>query len=454
MIKNFISFCLIFTSLSVSTVFAQETELFGVPLSEYQVNPENDLIRCASSEYEKHLQNNFEGYASEEEFEAWLAPKVAEMKQRLTNGEFKNELIQIPVVVHVIHAGQPEGVGMNISTARVQSQIDVLNQDFQKIEGTPGYNDHEFGASIGLNFCLAQVDPDGNPTNGINRVEITGTIWNEANVENVLKPTTQWDPTKYFNIWVCQFGGDLNGVLGYAQFPSNSGLGGMPVNGGAANRDGVIIDWRAFGDRNAVPGTYFNTYDRGRTTTHEIGHSFGLRHIWGDTSSCIVNTNDSFNDYCPDTPAANSANYSCVVIDSCPADPGNDMVENYMDYTNDACMNIYTLDQKARVLAVIENSPRRKELPNSNVCDALGVSDVENQEFTIYPNPAKDFLNVSVKNSQLTSYTIYNTLGQQVKRENLSGTQFKINVNNLKKGTYILTVYSEKGSSTHKFIKD
>src|SRR5690606_19077246 len=102
-------------------------------------------------------------------------------------------------------------------------------------------------------------------------------------------------PTKYFNIWVCQFGGDLNQVLGYAQFPSNSGLGGVPTYGGQASTDGVIIEWRAFGRNTEAPGTYFMYsltlgYNKGRTTTHEIGHALGLRHIWGDNYNCTVNT--------------------------------------------------------------------------------------------------------------------------------------------------------------------
>src|SRR5690606_21854686 len=131
-----------------------------------------------------------------------------------------------------------------------------------------------------IEFCLAQRDPDGAETNGINRVNLGDMVWHYLNVEQTLKPQTQWDPTRYFNIWVCEFGThsnpnyDLEGVLGYAQFPSNSGLSGIPGTG-QANTDGVIIDWRCFGRTTQAPGTYFNGYNRGRTTTHEVAHALG-----------------------------------------------------------------------------------------------------------------------------------------------------------------------------------
>lgn len=114
--------------------------------------------------------------------------------------------------------------------------------------GTPGYNTNTAGADIEIEFCLAQTGPDGEVTTGINRVDLGNTTWNENNVETILKPQTQWNPEQYFNIWVCQFGGDLNGVYGFAQFPSSSGLEGLEgVDNGLASTDGVIIEWRAFG---------------------------------------------------------------------------------------------------------------------------------------------------------------------------------------------------------------
>ncbi|RZK10258.1 MAG: zinc metalloprotease, partial [Flavobacterium sp.] len=405
--------------------FGQNTDshgrrIFGRNIQ--SINPSTGITKCVSSEYEEYLQENIKGRATTEEFEAWLAPKVEQVKQRMLAGKSANTVITIPVVVHVIHNGDAVGSGENISDARVLSQITVLNQDFRRMLGTPGYNTNAVGADIEIEFCMAQRKPDGTATSGIDRVNLNLASWaSESSVESNMKLNTIWDPTQYFNIWVCQFSSatsaDLYGVLGYAQFPSNSGLSGIDTNGGLANTDGVVIDYRAFGSSDYVTGTYFDDIDKGRTATHEIGHCFGLRHIWGDNTSCTVNATDSNKDYCSDTPAAKYENYDCLsVYNSCPTAAGNDMTENYMDYTNDACMNVFTVDQKARILAVLQNSPRRSTLSSSLACQAvLGTSSFNALDMvSIYPNPANDVLNISLGDAGdlPSAYSIYNNLGQ------------------------------------------
>ena len=275
----------------------------------------------------------------------------------------KATLITIPVVVHVIHNGDALGVSENINNAQVLSQIRVLNEDFRRMLGTPGYNTNSVGADIEIEFCMAQIDPNGNSTNGINRVNYgTASFTSNAAVET-MKTNTSWDPSKYMNMWSVKFSGGMAGTLGYAQFPSNSGLGGMPANGGNANTDGVVSSFDAFGSQNYAPGTYNPTYNLGRTMTHEIGHWFGLRHIWGD-GNCAVD------DFCNDTPSSSTSNFGCPNIDRC-AGGGNDMVQNYMDYTDDACMNVFTADQKSRIRTVMTLSPRRMELASSTVCGVV-----------------------------------------------------------------------------------
>jgi hypothetical protein len=452
-----------FTLLLFSSVlFAQNQNttnrtVFGSPLQ--SINTANGSVRCVSDEYEHFLRVNNPERANTEAFEQWIAPKVAEIQERLTTGRTPNVVITIPVVVHVIHSGQNVGTGRNISNARVLSQITVLNQDFRRMINTPGYNTNAVGADVEIEFCLAQRDPSGNATNGIDRVNLGTTTWNENNVETILKPQTQWDPTQYFNIWVCQFGGDLDGVLGYAQFPSNSGLGGLNTNGGDASTDGVIIDYRCFGSADVAPnqGTYFTDYDLGRTATHEIGHCFGLRHIWGDSASCTVNGTDSFKDYCPDTPAASTENYDCAATyDSCPAAAGVDMVENYMDYTNDACMNIFTLNQKARILAVMQNSPRRNTLSSSLGCQPLGTSEFGwLYEVKLYPNPAADFVSISINDELPDTFAVYNTLGQLVKQVNVSTeADLTINTESFAQGVYFVKITKDKATKTVQFIKE
>lgn len=459
---------LLFVALSFfSVIQAQnnsERTVFGKALQ--SVNPHNGLIKCVSSEYEQSLQENNSNRLSTEAFEQWIAPKIEEAKQKMASGRSTNTVVSIPVVVHVIHNGDALGSNENISDARVLSQITVLNQDFRRMTETNGYNDNAVGADVEVEFCMAQRKPDGTATTGIDRVNLGVASWSTENsVETNLKPNTIWDPTQYFNIWVCAFStstsAELGGVLGYAQFPDSSGLGGLDASGGGATTDGVIIDYRCFGSKSiSNTGTYFTDYDLGRTATHEIGHCFGLRHIWGDTTSCVVNATDSNKDYCLDTPAAANENYDCNdTYDSCPSAAGNDMTENYMDYTNDICMNIFTLNQKARILAVIQNSPRRNTLPTSPACSApLKASQFELfDNVKLYPNPATDFVIINISQGQdlPDSFGIYNALGQQITQVPVaSSADLTVDTTSLSKGIYFLKINKETASKTLQFIKN
>lgn len=450
-------------SLAGFSALAQNTpNVFGRKVQ--SVNPTTGIIRCASTEYESYLQEKNPKRATAEKFEEWLAPKVEAEKSKLLARRGvagTNAVITIPVVVHVIHSGQAVGNTRNISDARVISQITVLNQDFRKMLGTPGYNTNSVGADVEVEFCLAKTDPNGNATTGIDRVNLGNTTWNTPNVESILKPQTIWDPTKYYNIWVCQFAGDLNGVLGYAQFPLDSGLGGLTPDGTETEgTDGVIIDWRAFGSSDYVAGQYFSGIDKGRTTTHETGHYLGLRHIWGDNSSCTVNATDSRQDYCPDTPAASTEHYDCAQeYDSCSSAPGKDMTENYMDYSNDTCMNIFTLDQKTRIKTVLQNSPRRNTLGTSTACQPpLSNPSFELlQGIKLYPNPANNVLNIAVSDSSKTpdSYTIYNSLGQAIKQATtVSEGNLKVDTSNYATGIYMIRFTKGNETKTLQFVKN
>jgi zinc-dependent metalloproteinase lipoprotein len=323
-----------------------------------------NLIRCETMEADSVLRakNHLE---SLDDFENWLQYKIQQYKQSAAYNSGTRVVITLPVVFHVIHDGDNVGANENITAAQVLSQIDVLNEDFRRALGTLGYNTHPAGADVEIEFCPAVIDPNGNVMTepGVDRVNLGVVSWDRSgttgnNPDDDMKPNTIWDPEQYINIWTCRFGGSSANLLGYAQFPSTSGLQGLNNNGGAANTDGVVIRYTACGR----VGTLDANYNKGRTLTHELGHFFGLRHIWGD-QSCG-------NDYCDDTPTADGANYGCPTQNSCndgTPDP-NDMVENYMDYSDDECMHTFTLDQKDRILTVMQNSLRRANLVNSIVC--------------------------------------------------------------------------------------
>lgn len=274
--------------------------------------------------------------------------------------EFVFSLKRIPVVVHVIHNGEPVGTGPNISYAQVVSQIAVLNEDFRRKAGTNGSNNQPDGVDCEIEFYLAETDPQGNvlAEPGVHRYNGGRDSWPKGAVlnpiDNLIKPVTIWTPEAYFNIWTVNFGGFLSrDLLGYAQFPSNSTLPGLNADGGSAETDGIVIGYQYFGS--SEKGNFpelFAPFDLGRTTTHEVGHWLGLRHIWGD-GDCFVD------DYCEDTPTAAAPNFGCSANVSCSS---ADMIENYMDYTDDGCMNVFTYDQKVRMHTVLQNSPRRKEL--------------------------------------------------------------------------------------------
>lgn len=340
-----ITFCLlIFTNVCIS----QNINNIELTEDNQRMFSETGIIRCLTVEIDRLNKQKLQNRGTSEDFEQWLAPLVNQYKLQVTNG-YQQPILTIPVIFHII----TDGAGIdNVSTALVQAQLDQLNLDFRNLAGST----HPSAADIEVQFCLATLDPLDNlmPEPGINRVTAHGDgPFTSNTVDSAIKPATQWDPEQYMNIWSANLSG---GLLGWAQFPSNSGLGGLNTNGGAANTDGVVVGAGTIGSV-ANPGAS-PPYNLGRTLTHEVGHWVGLRHIWGD-GACGVD------DFCADTPESDASNGGCPNHTSCGT---QDMVENYMDYTNDACMDIFTADQKARVRAVMTSSPRRANLPNSLKC--------------------------------------------------------------------------------------
>lgn len=378
------------------------------------------VVRCASVEMHNQrmamMQQRGIDIPSEQEFEDWLQ----KVKSKQANQRAYTGVIQIPVVVHVVHNGEAVGSGANISDAQVIAQIEVLNEDFRRQVGTPGYNSHPDGADTEIEFVLAKRDPAGAASNGINRYNGGQAFWERTAIEGTLKPATIWNPDEYMNMWTLNFGGADASLLGYAQFPDGSGLTGLNCNGGSANTDGLVMGYQFFGSTDK--GTFPNMsapYDKGRTATHEIGHGLGLRHIWGD-GDCTVD------DYMADTPTADGANYGCTASTSCGS---ADMIENYMDYSDDACMNIFTVEQKIRMRTVLLNSDRRVSwltspaltAPATNDAAIVAVNSPTTQTCSATITPDITVLNTG--SNTITSISIISKIdGSQVNNDTWNGT--------------------------------
>lgn len=353
-------------------------------------------------------------------------------------------VITIPVVVHVIHFGEPIGTGRNISDAQIQSQINVLNKDFRR------YNTDIFSVPAAfrgvsddplIQFCLAQQDEFGNLTNGIKRWLGSQSSWDMSTINSVVKPVSIWDRDKYLNLWTLEFGGVDVATLGYAQFPSS----------GAANTDGVVIKYTAFGNT----GNVIAPFNLGRTATHEVGHWLNLRHIWGDDGTAC--TGDDFVFDTPNQAGKSSGTPSFPVTDACSVDYPGINFYNYMDYSNDAITSMFTFGQAGRVDAALFGS--RSSLLTSIGCQApTGINEsTTNHNVKIYPNPNNGIVNISFSEAASNVIIeIYDLLGKQVHNQvinNISlGTVQTININEFVGGIYNIRITTDKNISNHKLL--
>ena len=315
-----------------------------VALSMIGVSAQAQSIRCSTMENLERLK------LADPTLESRMA-KIEKQSQDIISksaGDGSLEvasIINIPVVVHVLY----KTAAQNISTAQIQSQIDVLNEDFRRLNADKVNTPSGFAsgaADAEITFCLASVDPNGAATTGIIRKSTTVSSFsdNDGAKHSSYGGDNAWPSDSYLNIWVCNLGG---GLLGYAQFP-----------GGPASTDGVVINYNHFGRGFAADAPY----DKGRTATHEVGHWLNLRHIWGDANcgSDLVN----------DTPTQQTSNYGCPSFPSitCSNTANGDQFMNYMDYTDDACMNMFSLGQKSRMKSLFVSGNARADLALSSAC--------------------------------------------------------------------------------------
>ena len=307
--------------------------------------------KCGHTFLEIQQEKELGVFGSKPFFEDWITKKIVEKNSKPQIMKVQAEPRVIPVVVHVLHNGTAVGVEANISDAQILSQIRVLNEDFRRKNADAIRTPAEFlpvAADANIEFVLAKQDPNGLPTTGIVRKQGPKTIYGPEDA-TLIGQTSQWNPEEYLNMWVVPL---VSPYLGYATFPT-SNLPGLNFTPTAAIRDGITVDYLFFG---TGPGTAANT--TGRTATHEVGHYLGLRHIWGD-GGCEVD------DFVLDTPNQDNPNNSICNDNPSRFSCGNsNMIQNYMDYTPDRCMNLFTKGQVDRFDVVLANSPRRATLVN------------------------------------------------------------------------------------------
>jgi len=360
----------------------------------------------------------------------------------------------IPVVVHVIHNGGPE----NLSDADIQSQIPVLNEDFGRTGR--GYNSSPLGEDAKIRFALATIDPNGNPTTGIEHIKSSYTNMN-SDSEMLTKNLSVWDRTRYMNIWVVKSLDQVTSAgdeIGYAYLSSDVQFLQDP------NADGLVVSYKYFG-RN----TPYNpaSYQFGRTTTHETGHYFNLLHTWGLDGPGLDGCTDG-NDDVDDTPPCEYAYYSKyngTISDTCddPVQCDNNLrlISDYMDYSVDRCMNIFTKGQITRMRQSILTD--RASLVSYENMVATGLENLYLQynppvvdALDITPNPCNgtfylypDF--VQNENSELY---IFDQLGRIVKHFiiNLKKEKTAVEITNAASGMYNLILITPSQIYKQKLI--
>lgn len=343
-------------------------------------------------------------------------------------------MITIPVVVHILYNSSEQ----NISDAQVQSQIEALNREFQRLHADTALTPLVFRAIAGrcpFRFVLASIDPSGYATSGIVRRQ---TSIQYFGLDDRIKSSNGggddgWDADKYLNIWVGNMAG---AIIGYSS-----------VLGGPKQKDGVVIRYTAFGTQGKVSAPY----NRGRTTVHEIGHWLGLRHIWGDMYCG--------DDLIDDTPPQRSSTFGCPTtsVVTCNNGPNGNMYMNYMDLTYDACTNMFTVNQCAEMMSVFAEGGPRHALLFSNGASGIPLpAPVDppadtHPVYRVYPNPARDEVVVQVGDEWAGELIfVYNNVGQVVMQANANGATVTLQIAHLREGVYFIRPGRSK--KAYKFI--
>lgn len=381
-------------------------------------------FETATNDWIKKAGNSSIVAKTEELIKSYIAENQLQSRENIT----------ISVVVHVVYKGDPG----NLSDASIRSQIDQLNRDYNG-ENEDGANvPVEFQkdkAAVGIRFCLADTDPQGQPTNGITRtktnIENIGSKYDPNGYKmvhyTILGGEDAWDAERYLNIWVA----DMETFLGY---------GSAPLRASPAE-DGVIISPKAFG----IIGDVIGGHQRmGRTLTHETGHYFNLLHTWGNSIN-----NCEAGDSVGDTPPQSHPYYGCPQWpqSSCGQ---HDMYMNFMDYTDDVCMCMFTKGQKDRMMAALYLF-RAKLIHGESCTDPSGQTGTLKDAVKIYKNFTSGAFafEINTPDNSRVRFSVYDCTGRLIYQRQLGSYVFyQENVDKLASGIYFLSFNDGKETFT------
>lgn len=415
--KFFLAGIMMALSICLSTVFAQDEKCA--------------TMQNLEASYAKDPSLKQRTLESEQALQAWLANNSSSLG---------GVVVSIPVVFHIIHNGEEIGTGNNVDDELVMYQLQRLNDDFRLLNEDALTSEHPFFADqvdSEIEFCMAQRDPEGDATTGIVRHYIEGESWTIDEINELIKPGTIWNRNDYLNIWcVNLIDPDSPGVDGYATFPDET----------SDTTDGVVVATFAFG--------YGEDGEKSIVASHEMGHFFNLRHIWGD--------DECGDDFVADTPPAEKDNEGCPdfpynVDGPCDPGPNGEMFMNYMDYSDASCVVMFTNGQKERMLATLATT--RSSLTTSDGC--LPPMNTSVQEitsasyFNTYPNPSTGSFSVESLDGQNgnVNISLYNQTGALVLHfDKVNSFPFSIDLNDMPAGIYFVKFDTASGSFSEKVV--
>jgi len=420
--------------------------------------PVKKYVRCINmTDYEQMLEQRdttrkARRMAAETMMSKWIANQSTE---RIASVQTEYSM---PIVFHVLW--NSDSVHEKISLAQIRRQVQVLNHDYtrsnQDAVNTPAAF-ASVAASFHLMFCLAKTDPSGNPTTGVVYKQTSATSFSQG-TDWVKYPShggdTIWNPQKYLNIWICNLNG---GILGYSELPTS------PLD----NTFGSVILFQAVGDSGYLP---LQDYNLGRTITHEVGHLLNLHHPWGDDGGLCPGSGGT-DDGCADTPPeGNDKNdgfgdgggptFNAPVFpytDNCSTVSPGIMFENFMEYTNDNVMNLFTNDQYTIALATIAGP--LANVAASSTCTFTGIPEYEfNNSINVYPNPSytgRFNVSIGLTNFAHINALVYNILGQTVdswSSDAVSDKIYDLDLSNQPNGLYFVKLYNSDFSIVKKIM--